>query len=260
MKKIAKSLMFVLAILVLPAAAFAQEAGEAVAQDGLAVFGLAMGAAFAIGAAAVGGALGQGKAAAAALEGIARNPGASGKIFVPMIIGLALIESLCNSGKTFSIHGLWPQSGSKQYLVHCTSPERPPDKEILEKYKTSHASSELMKYQWNKHGKCSGLPAESYFKKADSLYQNLKFVQLRSALKKSVSKQEIYETLLKLNRSTALKQQHIALRCKAESNKPLSSPASLDEIAVCYNTDFKYTDCNAFRMRDSCPDTVDITQ
>ncbi len=55
---------------------------------------LAIGAGAAIGIAALGGAIGQGKAAAAALEGIARNPGASGKIFAPMIIGLALIESL----------------------------------------------------------------------------------------------------------------------------------------------------------------------
>ena len=39
-------------------------------------------------------ALGQGKAASSALEGIARNPGASDKLFTPMIIGLALIESL----------------------------------------------------------------------------------------------------------------------------------------------------------------------
>jgi F-type H+-transporting ATPase subunit c len=31
---------------------------------------------------------------AAALEGIARNPGAAGKIVTPMIIGLAMIESL----------------------------------------------------------------------------------------------------------------------------------------------------------------------
>ena len=51
-------------------------------------------AALAIGLGALGGALGQGRAAASALEGIARNPAASGKIFVPMIIGLALIESL----------------------------------------------------------------------------------------------------------------------------------------------------------------------
>ena len=51
-------------------------------------------AALAIGIAAFGGALGQGKTAASALEGIARNPASQGKIFVPMIIGLALIESL----------------------------------------------------------------------------------------------------------------------------------------------------------------------
>lgn len=55
---------------------------------------LGFSAAFAIGVAAFGGALGQGKAAAAALEGISRNPGARGAVFVPMILGLALIESL----------------------------------------------------------------------------------------------------------------------------------------------------------------------
>jgi F-type H+-transporting ATPase subunit c len=69
----------------------------AFADGGAAVTGDAyqsIGAALAIGLAAFGGALGQGKTAAAALEGIARNPAAQGKIFVPMIIGLALIESL----------------------------------------------------------------------------------------------------------------------------------------------------------------------
>ena len=54
----------------------------------------AVGAALAISVAAFGGALGQGRAAAAALEGIARNPGAKGDLFVPMILALALIESL----------------------------------------------------------------------------------------------------------------------------------------------------------------------
>jgi F-type H+-transporting ATPase subunit c len=57
-----------------------------------------MAAAFAAGIgiaiAALGGALGQGRAAAAALDGIARNPNASDKMFTPMILGLALIESL----------------------------------------------------------------------------------------------------------------------------------------------------------------------
>jgi F-type H+-transporting ATPase subunit c len=70
---------------------FAQDAAAAHAsQAGL----LGIGAGLAIGIAAFGGALGQGKAAQAALDGIARNPAAQGKLFVPMIIGLALIESL----------------------------------------------------------------------------------------------------------------------------------------------------------------------
>jgi F-type H+-transporting ATPase subunit c len=54
--------------------------------------GIAAGLGIAI--AAFGGALGQGRTASSALSGIARNPGASGKIFTPMILGLALIESL----------------------------------------------------------------------------------------------------------------------------------------------------------------------
>lgn len=70
-------------------------AAEAVAANTRAVDPYAsLAAGLCIAIAAFGGALGQGKTAAAALEGIARNPAAQGKIFVPMIIGLALIESL----------------------------------------------------------------------------------------------------------------------------------------------------------------------
>ena len=49
---------------------------------------------FGVPVAVIGGALGQGKAAGSALEGIARQPEAAGKIQTAMIIGLALIESL----------------------------------------------------------------------------------------------------------------------------------------------------------------------
>ena len=77
--------------------AFAQGNEEAaVKTQGLANnFGLiALAAGLGIGIAALGGGIGQGRAAAAALDGIARNPSAADKLFTPMIIGLALIESL----------------------------------------------------------------------------------------------------------------------------------------------------------------------
>lgn len=84
-----------LMVLLVSALAFAQ--GEASAVDiakasGAGWIGLAAG--LGIGLAAFGGALGQGRAAATALDGIARNPGAADKLFTPLILGLALIESL----------------------------------------------------------------------------------------------------------------------------------------------------------------------
>lgn len=53
---------------------------------------LAIAAGFGMGLGAIGGALGQGRAIAAAMEGIARNPGADKKILTPMLIGVAFIE------------------------------------------------------------------------------------------------------------------------------------------------------------------------
>ena len=53
-----------------------------------------IGAAFLLGIAAAAGAIGQSRAIAASVEGIARNPSAGGAIRTAMIIGLALIESL----------------------------------------------------------------------------------------------------------------------------------------------------------------------
>lgn len=77
-----------------PLTAFAQEAAKAASNDNDWKAMAAIGAGIAVGAGVLGGALAQGRAAAAALEGISRNPGAAGRIQTPMILGLALIESL----------------------------------------------------------------------------------------------------------------------------------------------------------------------
>jgi len=94
--KISKYMLAAMAALVTlmaTSAAYAQAASPEVAKAENARW-YALAAALGLGIAAFGGALGQGRAAAAALDGIARNPGASDKLFTPMILGLALIESL----------------------------------------------------------------------------------------------------------------------------------------------------------------------
>jgi len=91
MKKKMLGLVALLTPMLVASTAFAQDAGS---NENDVVMAKSIAAALAIGLAAFGGSLGQGRAAAAALEGIARNPNASGKLLVPMILGLALIESL----------------------------------------------------------------------------------------------------------------------------------------------------------------------
>ena len=62
-----------------------------------------IGAGLAIGLAALGCGIGQGFGTASAMEGIARNPGAAGKIQPMFILGLALIESLAIYGLVIAI-------------------------------------------------------------------------------------------------------------------------------------------------------------
>ncbi len=57
-------------------------------------WGIAIGAGLAMGLAGLGCGIGQGLVGSGAVQGIARNPGAAGQIQTPMIIALALIESI----------------------------------------------------------------------------------------------------------------------------------------------------------------------
>lgn len=81
------------AALMVSTQAFAQEAAahaSAMGDKGLYALGLAI----MLGLGAFGATSGQGKVGASAMEGLARNPQARNAMFVPMIVVLALIESL----------------------------------------------------------------------------------------------------------------------------------------------------------------------
>jgi len=92
MSKVVSAVVFFLTAVFVSTPSFAETAGAA----GGGVGGLiALAAGLGIGIAAFGVALGQGRATAAAMESIGRNPNSADRIFVPMIIGLALMEALC---------------------------------------------------------------------------------------------------------------------------------------------------------------------
>ena len=93
MTRIVSAIVATLAVLLAVTPSFAQEHAAAAAGGTGGLIALAAG--LGIGIAAFGVALGQGRATAAAMESIGRNPNSADRIFVPMIIGLALMEALC---------------------------------------------------------------------------------------------------------------------------------------------------------------------
>jgi F-type H+-transporting ATPase subunit c len=96
MKKTVSILIVALAALMMmaPFALAAEEEAAGGGDSGLAAMAV-IGAGIGIGVAALGTGIGQGIGLSKACEGVARNPGASGKITTTLIIGLAMIESLC---------------------------------------------------------------------------------------------------------------------------------------------------------------------
>src|ERR1700730_8274287 len=92
MKRTAVVLFILIAVLVIAPATFAQ--AEPAAKPPINPTTLVIAAGFGVAVAALGGGLGQGRIAAAACEGIARNPGATAGVRGAMILGLVFVETL----------------------------------------------------------------------------------------------------------------------------------------------------------------------
>ena len=94
MKRIQYVVMAVLAVLMAQPAFAAEAAADGGVSRGL----IALAAGLGLGIAAFGAALAQGRATAAAMESIGRNPNSADKIFTPLLLGLALMEAIALYG------------------------------------------------------------------------------------------------------------------------------------------------------------------
>lgn len=96
-KKFSIVLLALLMVVLLAPVVFAQEAAATTPDTAkLHYYALtAIACGIGVGLAALGTGIGQGHGLQGACDGVARNPGASGKITTTLIIGLAMIESLC---------------------------------------------------------------------------------------------------------------------------------------------------------------------
>jgi ribonuclease T2 len=66
------------------------------------------------------------------------------------------------AGLGFVLHGLWPQS-ERGYPVYCAPGDRNPPRMVVEAHPGLFPAEGLARYQWRKHGGCSGKSASAWF-------------------------------------------------------------------------------------------------
>lgn len=73
-------------------------------------------------------------------------------------------SSQCEAGRKlgFVVHGLWPQF-SRGFPTECGSDRNPP-RAAMEEAEGVFPETSLARYQWRRHGTCSGLSPSAYFK------------------------------------------------------------------------------------------------
>lgn len=78
----------------------------------------------------------------------------------------------CDRPLGWVLHGLWPQY-ERGWPANCPTVHRNPSRTQTEAMADIMGTSGLAWYQWQKHGRCSGLAAEDYYRLARLAYDRV---------------------------------------------------------------------------------------
>jgi ribonuclease T2 len=114
-----------------------------------------------------------------ALPAFPQQPGKSGQFdyyllalsWSPEFCHGKSIAAECKDHRGFVLHGLWPQYNDGSYPIGCATTQPPPTD--LSKIKQI-MPPEIVTHEWQKHGTCSGLSGDEYFRLAESVFGSVK--------------------------------------------------------------------------------------
>lgn len=86
---------------------------------------------------------------------------------------------------SFTLHGLWPQY-ERGWPSNCRSPERDPARAETAAMADIMGGSGLAWYEWQKHGRCSGLSAQQFFAASRQAYESIAIPEVFRKLNRDV--------------------------------------------------------------------------
>jgi len=145
----------------------------------------------------------------------------------------------------FVLHGLWPQYKSGGYPQNCATPNQL-DESARSFGKTVFPSEKLVSHEWERHGTCSGLPAQDYFKTADTAHQS---IHIPPQLEPGTHTVKMTASAI----SKALRDANPALTNSAVA--VVCAGPELQEVRVCMTRDLKPMPCGT-GVKTSCSRTT----
>jgi ribonuclease T2 len=151
----------------------------------------------------------------------------------------------CDLRRRFILHGLWPQY-ERGYPEDCAEGGRLPNA-LVRSMLDITPDRGLVRYEWRKHGTCTGLSPRAYFGMARAAYQRVQV----PALGGSASAREVEEAFIAEN--PGLSAEGMAISCQ---------DGLLDEVRICLTKELDFRacpevdgrGCRAKRVRIPLPD------
>lgn len=142
--------------------------------------------------------------------------------------------------KGFTVHGLWPQFETG-FPADCAigSPNNV-DREILVRIKEVMPSASLARYQWRKHGTCSGLSQGDYFDTLRAAADAVRIPDIYHWPPSSVSVAPLKVEAAFLNANPGLHAAGFAAICDG---------TYLTEVRVCLTKDLAFRQCREVDRR-----------
>lgn len=150
----------------------------------------------------------------------------------------------CDTGQGigFVVHGLWPQY-ERGWPSDCHTAERDPSRRESQSMTDIMGSPWLASYQWQKHGRCSGLSARDYFQATRDAAAVIRIPDVFQGLGRDISlpAKVVEDAFMEAN--PTLDRDGITITCRGKA---------LQEVRICLTRDLEPRDC-APDIRRDCP-------
>ncbi|MDO5647328.1 ribonuclease T2 [Paracoccus sp. (in: a-proteobacteria)] len=146
------------------------------------------------------------------------------------------------SGLGFTVHGLWPQY-EQGWPEYCTTPERDPARRESQAMADIMGSGGLAWYQWQKHGRCTGLSARGYYDTTRQAWDAVNIPDVLQALTRNITLPPNVIEAAFLESNPDMSPDGVTVTCSGDA---------LQEVRICLTRDLHPRDCAPDTRRD-CP-------